>query len=81
MVQSQMSRLKLTKMITVMPFYLVVNHSTRTLRYMEENKNTDLWFDLSVGQVRGKGIHVILLFKSFAVWKWDSLKLNIDKKE
>ena len=51
MVQSQMSKLKLTKIITVTPFFLVVNSSSRALRYMEENKNTDLWFDLGQGQV------------------------------
>ena len=51
MVQCQMSRLKLTKIITVTPFFLVVNQSSRALRYMEENKHTDLWFDLAIGQV------------------------------
>lgn len=52
MVQCQLSKLKLTKIITVLPFFLVINQSTRPLRYMEENKATDLWFDLAVGQVR-----------------------------
>jgi len=46
-----MSKLKLTKIITVLPFYLVINNCSRPLRYMEENKATDLWFDLAVGQV------------------------------
>ncbi|KAL4233205.1 hypothetical protein ACF0H5_007889 [Mactra antiquata] len=50
MVQCQLSKLKLTKIITVLPFFLVVNSSSRPLRYMEENKSTDLWFDLAVGQ-------------------------------
>ncbi|XP_053396044.1 intermembrane lipid transfer protein VPS13A-like isoform X3 [Mercenaria mercenaria] len=50
MVQCQLSKLKLTKIITVLPFFLVVNSSGKPLRYMEENKATDLWFDLAVGQ-------------------------------
>ncbi|KAL8570903.1 hypothetical protein ACOMHN_023576 [Nucella lapillus] len=49
MVQSQMSRLRLTKIITVMPFFLVINQSSRKLRYMEENPNADLWFDIPKG--------------------------------
>ena len=51
-----MSRLKLTKIITVTPFFLVVNQSSRPLRYMEENKHTDLWFDLTTGQVYSKPV-------------------------
>ncbi|KAK3591108.1 hypothetical protein CHS0354_035920 [Potamilus streckersoni] len=50
MVQSQLSNLKLTKIITIMPFFIVVNNCSKPLRYMEENKETDLWFDLAVGQ-------------------------------
>nr|KAG5703288.1 hypothetical protein BaRGS_025530 [Batillaria attramentaria] len=49
MVQSQMSRLRLTKIITVLPFFLVINQSTRKLRYMEENEH-DLWFDIGKGE-------------------------------
>lgn len=51
MVQSQLSKLKLTKIITVLPFFLVINNCSKPLRYMEENNATDLWFDLAVGQV------------------------------
>ncbi|XP_025099873.1 vacuolar protein sorting-associated protein 13A-like isoform X2 [Pomacea canaliculata] len=50
MVQSQMSRLKLTKIVTVLPFFLVVNQSSRSLRYMEENENSDLWLDIHKGE-------------------------------
>ncbi|XP_052807431.1 intermembrane lipid transfer protein VPS13A-like isoform X2 [Mya arenaria] len=50
MVQCQLSKLKLTKIITVLPFFLVVNTIPKPLRYMEENKNTDLWFDLAPKQ-------------------------------
>ncbi|XP_052241928.1 intermembrane lipid transfer protein VPS13A-like isoform X2 [Dreissena polymorpha] len=50
MVQCQMSKLKLTKIITVLPFFLVVNNHSKPLRYMEENKHTDLWLDLPVNQ-------------------------------
>ncbi|KAL3882618.1 hypothetical protein ACJMK2_028943 [Sinanodonta woodiana] len=50
MVQSQLSNLKLTKIITIMPFFIVVNSCSKPLRYMEENKETDLWFDLAVNQ-------------------------------
>ncbi|XP_076444664.1 LOW QUALITY PROTEIN: intermembrane lipid transfer protein VPS13A-like [Babylonia areolata] len=49
MVQSHMSRLWLTKIITVLPFFLVINQSSRKLRYMEENPNADLWFDIAKG--------------------------------
>ena len=51
MVQSQMSRLRLTKIITVLPFFLVINQSNRKLRYMEENPNADLWLDITKGDV------------------------------
>ena len=51
MVQSQMSRLKLTKIITVLPFFLVINQSNRKLRYMEENPQADLWLDIAKGDV------------------------------
>ena len=57
-----MSKLKLTKIITVTPFFLVVNQSSKALRYMEENKQTDLWFDLSIGQVSKKKGTLIFLF-------------------
>ena len=46
-----MSRLKLTKIITVLPFFLVINHSNRKLRYMEENPQADLWLDIAKGDV------------------------------
>ena len=51
MVQSQMSRLRLTKIITVLPFFLVINQSNRKLRYMEENPQADLWLDIAKGDV------------------------------
>ncbi|KAK6170959.1 hypothetical protein SNE40_019236 [Patella caerulea] len=50
MVQSQMSRLQLTKIVTILPFFLVVNCSSRKLRFMEENEAADLWFDINTTQ-------------------------------
>jgi len=51
MVQCTLSRLKLTKIVTVLPLFVVVNQLTRPIRYMEENHNTDLWLDLAPDQV------------------------------
>ncbi|XP_048240040.1 vacuolar protein sorting-associated protein 13A-like isoform X2 [Haliotis rufescens] len=50
MVKSEMSNLKLSKIITILPFFLVINCTKQKLRYMEENEDADLWFDLPVGE-------------------------------
>ncbi|KAL5009894.1 hypothetical protein ScPMuIL_012199, partial [Solemya velum] len=50
MLQSAMSNLKLTKIITITPFFLVINNTTCKLRYMEENERADLWFDLKIAE-------------------------------
>jgi hypothetical protein len=51
MLQFQWSDLKLTRIVTITPFFLVVNKLSRELRYMEENETTDLWLDIAVGEV------------------------------
>lgn len=51
MLQCQWSNLKLTRIVTILPFFLVVNNSSHNLRYMEENEETDLWEDLKKGKV------------------------------
>ncbi|XP_033739881.1 vacuolar protein sorting-associated protein 13C-like [Pecten maximus] len=50
MLQCQWSSLKLTRIVTILPFFLVVNNSSHNLRYMEENEETDLWEDLKKGK-------------------------------
>ncbi|XP_012945076.2 vacuolar protein sorting-associated protein 13A, partial [Aplysia californica] len=50
LVQIAMSRLRLTKIVTIMPFFLVINNSAKKLRYMEENENADLWVDIDPEQ-------------------------------
>nr|XP_022286655.1 vacuolar protein sorting-associated protein 13A-like isoform X3 [Crassostrea virginica] len=47
MLQFQWSHLKLTRIVTITPFFLVVNRTSRGLRYMEENETTDLWMDIA----------------------------------
>lgn len=46
MMQVQLSKLKLTKIVTILPYFLVVNNSKSKLRFMEENEDADLWLDL-----------------------------------
>ncbi|CAH1799951.1 unnamed protein product [Owenia fusiformis] len=50
LVQIQMSKLKLTKLVTIMPYFLVVNQTTHRLRYMEETMDTELWLDIGPGE-------------------------------
>ncbi|XP_056015608.1 intermembrane lipid transfer protein VPS13A-like isoform X3 [Ostrea edulis] len=52
MLQFQWSDLKLTRIVTITPFFLVVNKLSRALRYMEENETTDLWLDIGVGECK-----------------------------
>ena len=49
--QIQMSNLRLTKIVTIMPYFLVVNSLAVPLRYMEENEQADLWLDIAPQQV------------------------------
>jgi SHR-binding domain of vacuolar-sorting associated protein 13 len=46
-----MSHLKLTKIVTILPYFVIVNCTPNQLRYMEDNQQTDLWFDLAPQQV------------------------------
>lgn len=41
----------LTKIVTFLPKFLVVNKTRRSLRFMEDNEEADLWNDLAGGQV------------------------------
>ncbi|GFG28735.1 hypothetical protein Cfor_06015 [Coptotermes formosanus] len=40
----------LTRIVTLLPNFLVVNDTRKHLRFMEENERADLWIDLSPGQ-------------------------------
>eukprot|EP00106_Octopus_bimaculoides_P016057 XP_014783499.1 PREDICTED: vacuolar protein sorting-associated protein 13A-like isoform X4 [Octopus bimaculoides] len=46
MMQVQLSKMKLTKIVTIMPYFLIMNNSHSRLRFMEDNEDADLWFDL-----------------------------------
>ena len=61
MLQIQMSRLKLTKIVTILPYFLVVNNTPFKLRYMEDNEDADLWFSLDSGEVIYQVVIVRLL--------------------
>ncbi|CAL1544729.1 unnamed protein product [Lymnaea stagnalis] len=50
LVQIALSKLRLTKIVTIMPFFLVINSSRQKLRYMEENEKADLWIDIEPDQ-------------------------------
>ncbi|KAK3771912.1 hypothetical protein RRG08_053893 [Elysia crispata] len=50
MVQIALSKFQLTKIVTVVPFFLVINSSCQKLRYMEQNEQADLWIDTAPGQ-------------------------------
>lgn len=41
----------LTRIVTLLPNFLVVNDTKKHLRFMEENERADLWIDLAPGQV------------------------------
>ncbi|XP_060801512.1 intermembrane lipid transfer protein Vps13 isoform X2 [Amyelois transitella] len=41
---------QLTKIVTLLPYFLVYNDTKRHLRFMEENEAADLWFDLAPQQ-------------------------------
>lgn len=40
----------LTRIVTLLPNFLVVNDTKKHLRFMEENERADLWIDLAPGQ-------------------------------
>ena len=63
----EMSRLNLTKIVTILPYFLVVNDTAYSLRYMEDNEQADLWIDISPNEVRGNTLRLInaLLFWLF----------------
>ncbi|XP_071038592.1 intermembrane lipid transfer protein VPS13A [Parasteatoda tepidariorum] len=46
-VSVEMSKMLLTKVIVIKPFFLVVNNTENHLRFMEKNEATDLWFDIA----------------------------------
>ncbi|KAG1650405.1 Vacuolar protein sorting-associated protein 13C [Nymphon striatum] len=46
----QFSKLQLSKIITITPYFLIINNTKRDMMYMEENIKTDLWLDLSSDQ-------------------------------
>ncbi|XP_055887721.1 intermembrane lipid transfer protein VPS13A-like isoform X3 [Biomphalaria glabrata] len=50
LIQIALSKLRLTKLVTIMPFFLVINNSKQKLRYMEENEKADLWIDIDPDQ-------------------------------
>ncbi|CAH2046773.1 unnamed protein product, partial [Iphiclides podalirius] len=41
---------QLTKIVTLLPYFLVYNDTKKHLRYMEENEAADLWIDLAPQQ-------------------------------
>lgn len=41
----------LTTIVTFLPNFSVVNSSNRSLRFMEDNQEADLWTDILQGQV------------------------------
>ncbi|XP_068086254.1 intermembrane lipid transfer protein VPS13A [Anabrus simplex] len=41
---------QLTRIVTLLPNFLVTNESRKHLRFMEENERADLWIDLAPGQ-------------------------------
>lgn len=47
----------LTTIVTFLPNFSVVNSSNRSLRFMEDNQEADLWTDILQGQVLPNLIH------------------------
>jgi vacuolar protein sorting-associated protein 13A/C len=41
----------LTRVLTLLPCWLVCNATRKHLRFMEDNERADLWVDLAPGQV------------------------------
>lgn len=44
-------KLHLTKIVTLMPYFLVRNLTQRPLRFMQENDKVELWYDIPPQQV------------------------------
>jgi len=55
----------LTTIITFLPNFSVVNSSNRSLRFMEDNQEADLWTDISQGQVFCKFFVIIITILTF----------------
>jgi len=51
MLHIQMSKLKLTKIVTILPYFTIVNNTTHMLRYMEDDQLTDLWLNIDPKEV------------------------------
>ena len=51
MLHNQMSQLRLTNIISILPYFLVVNNTDQSLRFMEVGTAADLWHDLEAQQV------------------------------
>ena len=64
MLQIQLSRLKLTKIVTIMPYFLVVNNTHHHLRYMEDDESADLWLNLGPHEVQHNLLFCISLLRS-----------------
>ncbi|XP_030755861.1 vacuolar protein sorting-associated protein 13A-like [Sitophilus oryzae] len=41
---------RLTKIVSILPSFLVINNTEKALRFMENNEKTDLWIDLEPSQ-------------------------------
>ncbi|KAH9508945.1 hypothetical protein Btru_048361 [Bulinus truncatus] len=50
LIQIALSKLRLTKIVSILPFFLVINNTKQKLRYMEENEKADLWIDIDSDQ-------------------------------
>ncbi|KAK6636914.1 hypothetical protein RUM43_010578 [Polyplax serrata] len=52
LVQSHLSQIspKLTKIVTLLPNFIVTNSCRKHLRFMEDNERADLWIDIAPGQ-------------------------------
>ena len=51
MLRNELSSLRLTKIVTVLPYFVVINFTAQPLRYMEDNEQADLWFDIAPKEV------------------------------
>lgn len=53
LVEISVSRLspQSTKIITLIPYFLLLNQCKMLIRFMEENEQADLWIDLPQNQV------------------------------
>lgn len=70
MLQISFSKLHLTKIVTILPYFTVVNMSGYQLHYMEEDTTTDLWLSID-----HKEVCIKLLF----IFDIESIFLQISK--